>query len=157
MFKENNDYGCTRYSGISDMTITDNGSFLDQLKKSEIDYKQVILNIGSYAAEPCYLLHYESRKTNLPMTVLVFPQVGSDSWAEDYYYFPHMTENDAKSLNWGNVLEHIRSVVWETIRAKIPVAIHCSHCGKFISMSKSDIYEDIRGNKRCGYCHNILS
>ena len=156
MYTEDNDYGCTKRDGVSDMTET-NGTLIQQMDKAQIHYTRTTLNIGAASTEPAYLLHYTSPKTNAQMTVLVFPQAGIDSWAEDYYFFAGMTINEASKLNWYDVYEHVHRVSWETIKSKVPVASKCPNCGKLDGIDGGGSYEDIRGKKRCSFCHTLKS
>ena len=89
------------------------------------------------------------------MTILVFPQVGIDSWAEDYYYFPGMTKEDALLLDWYVVYNHVSEVSWNTIKSKVSVASKCPKCEKVDGINGGGTYEDIRGNKRCTFCHSL--
>src|SRR3990167_6595135 len=143
-----NDFGCTKRDGVSDMTET-SGTLIQQMDKAGVKYIRTELNMGSANADPCYLVHYTSTKTNEPMTILVFPQAGIDSWAEDYYYFSGMTLKDALSLNWHEVYAHVQRVSWETIKSKVQVAQYCPTCHK----APVETYEDLRGKKRCKTCN----
>lgn len=147
MFYKNNDYGCTRHNGVSDMDC-ENGTLIEQLEKAGIDYTLTGLNMGTSADMPCRLVHYVT-KSNTPMTILIFPQAGIDSWAENYYHFPGMTAEDAAQLNWGDVYEHVHSVWWETVKSKVQVAQFCPTC----HIAPVTTYEDIRGKLRCAKCH----
>lgn len=149
-----NDFGCTIRNGVSDMTET-NGTLIQQMDKAGVKYTRTELNMGGVNTEPCYLVHYTSTKTNSPMTILVFPQAGIDSWAEDYFYFPGMTLDDALALNWRQVYDHVNRVSWETTKSKVPVATKCPSCGKLDGIEGGGTYEDIRGLKRCKFCHSL--
>lgn len=153
-FVEENDYGCTKFDGISDMTAGEAGTITDQLDKAEKPYQRTALNMGTIFADTAYLIHYRA-KSNIAITVLVVPQVGADSWAENYYHFPGMTADDAAQLNWCEVYAHVSRVHMETITSKIPVATKCPNCGKLDGVDGGGWYEDIRGRKRCKFCHNL--
>lgn len=155
MYTQDNDYGCTRHAGVSDMTET-NGTLIDQLEKAGAEYKKVSLPFAALPAEPAYLLHYISKKSGSPldMIVLVIPLIGPDSWAQEYYYFPGMSLPDADELNWIEVYEHVKATSWETTMKKISHPTACPSCGK-MSINQSDTYEDIRGRVRCAYCHVV--
>lgn len=125
-----------------------NGTLVEQLDLAAVPYTQIRLNMGATTAIPCYLIHYTT-KSNDPMTVLVVPQTGIDSWAENYYHFPYMAAIDAQELDWLGVYEHVHSVWWETALARVQTAQYCPVCNAAPVLT----YEDIRGQKRCGRCH----
>lgn len=154
MYTQDNDYGCTKRDGVTDMTEK-NGTLVQQMDKAGIHYVKTTLNMGGAVAESCYLLHYTSTKNNQPLTILVFPQAGIDSWAEDYFYFPGMTLQGASKLDWHSVYEHVNRVSWETIKSNVPVATKCPNCGKLDGIDGGGSYEDIRGRKRCKSCHSL--
>lgn len=153
-YTQENDYGCTKWTGVSDMDAR-NGTLLEQMEKAGIPCDKTPLQMGSANAEPCYLVHYTATKSQMPVTVLVFPQAGIDSWAEDYYHFPGMTHGEAAQLNWYEVYTHVHQVAWETTKAKGQVTTRCPHCGKLDGVDGGGSYEDIRGRKRCSFCHEL--
>ena len=154
LYTQDNDYGCTKWSGVSDMDAK-NGTLLEQLDNAGIAYTTAQLNMGSVNAGPCYLVHYTTTKSQMLMTILVFPQAGIDSWAEDYYYFPGMSGEDAAQLSWYEVYTYVKEVAWETTRAKAQVATKCPHCERVDGVNGGGSYDDIRGRKRCSFCHNL--
>lgn len=154
MYTQDNDYGCTKWNGVSDMDAK-NGTLLEQMEKACISYSLTSLQMGSANAEPCYLVHYTAAKSQIAVTVLVVHQAGIDSWAEDYYHFPGMSHEDAALLNWHEVYTHVHEVAWETTKAKVPVVTKCPHCGKLDGVDGGGSYEDIRGRKRCSFCHEL--
>lgn len=154
MYTQDNDYGCTKWNGVSDMDAK-NGTLLDQMEKVGISYDKTPLQMGGANAEPCYLVHYIAPKSKMAVTVLVFPQAGIDSWAEDYYHFPGMSLYEATQLDWSEVYDHVHQVAWETTKAKVPVATKCPHCGAIDGINGGGSYEDIRGRKRCSFCHEL--
>lgn len=155
-FSKENDFGCTKCTGVTDMTTVDSaGTLIDQLEKAGIQYEKTVLSIGVMFAEAAYLIHYVGRKSGKDMTILVIPQVGADSWAEDYFYFPGMTKHNASELNWFEVQEHVRAIQRETILKNIPVARSCPNCGAIDGVGMR-VYKDIRGKSRCGNCHHKL-
>lgn len=147
MFTQDNDFGCVKVSGVSDMTETD-GTLLQQIQKARIEYMITNLAMGAVNSDPCYLLHYTT-KSNVPMTVLVFPQSGIDSWAEDYFHFAHMTVEDAWKLDWSEIYDHVQRISHETAMKNIQVAQYCKSCHK----APVETYDDLRGKKRCKTCH----
>ena len=149
-YTADNDYGCKKYNGVSDMDSA-NGTLVEQLEKAGVTYTRTQLSMGTVTAEPCYLVHYMGRSSNIPVTVLVFPQAGVDSWAEDYYHFPGMTPDDAATLNWYEVHEHIHRVWWDTVKKNVSVAQYCPTCGT----APATTYEDLRLKKRCSVCHEL--
>ena len=153
MYTLDNDYGCTRRDGVSDMTET-NGTLTEQMDKAGIHYERTPLNMGTVTAEPAYLVHYTSSKSNAPMTVLVVPQAGADSWAEDYYYFPGLLPEQAQEMDWYAVYEHVKSVAWSTVRKNIHAPSPCPNCGK-LDINNADRYTDLRGRVRCSFCHAL--
>ncbi len=155
MYTKDNDFGCTKWDGVTDMTET-NGTLIQQMEKKGIHYTRTNLNMGALPAEPAYLVHYTSQKSKIPMTILVIPQIGADSWAEDYFYFPGMTMQDAIGLNWCIIYEHVHTVSLEIITQNIHSPSKCPSCGK-MDINKSDTYKDIRGKIRCAHCHSIRS
>lgn len=153
MFTKGNDYGCTKANGVSDMSNAD--VLIDKLKNAGIEYQRTELSFGTLTAEPVHLVHYVSPKSGCNMTVLVVPDAGADCWVEGYYHFPCMTKEDASKLKWIDVYEHVRQVAWETIKSKIPIAEKCPNCGKLDGVDGGGWYDDIRGRKRCKFCHNL--
>lgn len=141
-YTEENDYGCTKWDGVSDMTIGANGTLTEQLGKVQIPFELVPLSMGTLTADPAYFIHYASRITGNPTVILVFPQAGADSWCENYYYFPGMSLADAHNLNWHEVYEHVHAVATATMYANVPVA--------------SGTYKDIRNRVRCNRCHSLM-
>jgi hypothetical protein len=155
-FTQDNDYGCTLFNGVSDMDVEKvGGTIVEQLEKAGIPYERTDLSMGAMFAEAAYLIHYTARKSGIAVTILVIPQVGADSWAEEYFHFPHMTKPDAEMLDWFEVQQHVRAVMQATIRAKIPVTQKCPHCGKLEGVDGGGKYEDIRGRTRCKSCHQL--
>ena len=154
MYTEDNDYGCTKFNGVSDMMVGPDGVLTEQLDKAGISHTQTELRMGTLTANPAYLVHYNSLNSKIPITILVIPQTGVDSWAEEYYHFPGMTQEDAQKLDWHTVFQHVSSVLWQTIRSDITHPTPCPNCGKKDINSK-DKYTDIRGRVRCSYCHAI--
>lgn len=154
MYTQTNDYGCTKWNGVSDMDAK-NGTLLEQIEKAGIPFTPTPLPMVSANAGPCYLVHYTTPKSKMLMTVLVHPQAGIDSWAEDYYHFPGMSGDEAAPLDWYEILTHVKEVAWETTRAKVPVATKCPHCGAIDGIGGGGSYEDIRGRKRCTFCHGL--
>lgn len=105
-----NNYGCTKRDQVTDMTET-NGVLVEQMTRVGVQYERTDLNMRTaITAESCYLVHYTSPKTSAPMTILVVPQTGLDSWAESYFYFPGMVVEDANKLDWPQVYEHIKAL-----------------------------------------------
>jgi hypothetical protein len=147
-----NDYGCTRYDGVTDMA--GGNTLIDQLKENYVPYETTTLSMGTLTAEPASIVTFVDKKSNSPMTVLVIPMAGADSWAEDYYYFPFLTHQEAQQMDWPVVYEHVHTVSWETIRRHISHPTPCPQCGH-LDVFKSDSYKDIRANIRCSYCHGI--
>ncbi|MEM3486389.1 MAG: hypothetical protein QXI12_12305 [Candidatus Methanomethyliaceae archaeon] len=154
MFQRNadDDYGCTLWKGVSDMTAK-HGTLLEQLEQRGIPYKVKHLAMGTLFAEPAYLVHYTSA-SNVPMTVLVVPAVVGDGWNEDYFYFPYLEEEEAAKLDWYEVQRHVRAVALETAARATRHPTPCSVCGK-LNVFASDSYKDLRGRERCAYCHHL--
>ncbi len=152
MYNAQNDYGCTKHAGCSDMT--GETPLLNQLHQAFIEYERTELRMGTLTAEPASIVTYFSKKSNQPMTVLIVPQAGADSWAEDYYYFPGMTHAAANELDWYTVYNHVHDVSWQTITTQIPHPTPCKNCGK-LDINNTDRYTDIRGRVRCNFCHAI--
>jgi hypothetical protein len=146
-FTVENDYGCTKHNSVSDMDCQ-NGTLIEQLDNAGIAYTLVELSMGSDGSAPCNLIHYTG-KSNNPITVLIVPSSGIDSWAENYYHFPGMSDEDAKQLKWYDVYQHIHDVWWKTVKSKIQVAQFCPKC----HTAPVTTYDDIRGNLRCATCH----
>lgn len=146
-YNVDNDYGCTKSNGISDMDNAD--VMATQLKKAGIQYECTELTFGTMTAEPAHLIHYTGSKSGNPVTVLVVPAAGADSWAEQYYHFPGMTKAEAIELNWSEVYEHVHGVWWQNVIANVQVAQYCPTCHK----APVDTYQDLRGQKRCQTCH----
>jgi hypothetical protein len=150
VFTIENDYGCTKTDSVDDMSYKKKGGTLtEQLDRNGISYSKHELSMGTLTAEPAYLVHYTNKT---PMTVLVIPAAGADSWCKEYYYFPYMTADDAQLLNWYDVYQHVREVSWETIKNKTKVAKKCPGCGKL----PANTYEDLRGKERCRDCHALI-
>jgi hypothetical protein len=102
-----NAYGCTHVSYVSDMT--GQLDLRSQLKKLGINFSESPLKMGAFLEEPALVITYSQQETNIPVTVLIIPAVGIDSWCETYYYFPGMSYEDAiVRLDWYEIQEALR-------------------------------------------------
>ena len=92
-----NQYGCSHYAYVSDMSGQDD--LRTQLKNAGIEIKETELSMGTLFAEPALFVSY-TRKSGESMTVLIIPMMGADSWCEEYYYFPGLDHPDALKVDW---------------------------------------------------------
>lgn len=104
-----NPYGCTHTSYCTDMS--NHPDLETELKNRGVEYTKTALPMAAFASENASIVTYNSPSTQKPVTVLVVPAVGADSWCEGYYYFPGLDHESASTRDWFAILNELRSLV----------------------------------------------
>lgn len=104
-----NGIGLTRYQYRDDLSQTRPGEplwFADKLDAEGIAYERTPLPRIVGMAGSAYLLTYDSPR-GMPVTVLVIPHQGIDSFAEEYYTFEGMGCDQAAARDWLAVYDQL--------------------------------------------------
>lgn len=66
--------------------------------------------MGTLFAEPASIITYTSPKLNRPVSVLIIPLRGPDSWCEEYYAMAGTDHEAALSRDWSGIVDEVRKL-----------------------------------------------
>jgi hypothetical protein len=111
-----NDYGITHTGYATDMTEA--GDLRSQLRKAGKAYQETPLNRGTWFAENARIITYQSDGQATPVSTLIIPMAGADSWCEEYYIMVGVNHEAALSRDWGTIIHRVRELAPPDTRRK---------------------------------------
>lgn len=142
-----NAYGWTHYGAIID--IADQPTLKQQIRTRHIPYTETELNMGS-GAGIAYVITYLS-PTRKNVVVLVVPQIGTDTWYEEYYYFVGLDARMVLDMDWYELLGQMQMAKWDDMKRRAQHPTVCLNCGHFEIWTTESFNE---GDRRCPQCNN---
>lgn len=102
-----NPWGITRTGYATDMT--DDGPLEYELEQAGKNFEKTYLRMGSLFADAASIVTY-ARSAGGPVSVLVIPFVGADSWCEEYYVMSGVSHADALAIDWSRIVDDVRDL-----------------------------------------------
>lgn len=102
-----NPYGCTHRSFVSDLNDQD---LRKQIHAMGIHYIESRINTEDKSAVQGRLISYYQPSSDRPVTILIIPGAGPDSWCDEYYYFPDLEHGQARKRDWNSIISELREL-----------------------------------------------
>lgn len=102
-----NPWGITRTGYATDMT--DDGPLEYELERAGKNFEKTYLRMGSLFADDASIVTYTTTG-GTPVSILVIPFAGPDSWCEEYYIMVGVSHADALAVNWPAVVDDVRDL-----------------------------------------------